>query len=165
MPLSPAFSITESTQLGVVVLTDTSTGTDASVTGRRVRIYKTDGSLFVEEQNWDINETTITLTILDKDYALNFEVYWDYIATPGVYTADLIFAFTRFGKFEYGQLVRLMTSNPDIIKDRDFFDYMKMMDVDIENAVFAIDEMEDQYAAQRAIERYQDLITKKSIFY
>lgn len=164
MAISPNFSITESIQLGVVILADTSTGSDGALTGRRIRIYTIDGNLFVAEIPWAIADASISLTILDKDYALNFVVDWD-TNVSAAYSHDGIFGFTRFGRFEYGQLIRLQSSKPNIKNDPDFYNYMLQMNIEIENTVFAIDEMEDQYASQKCIERYQELITKKSIFY
>jgi hypothetical protein len=169
MAFNGAFTIAESaTALGSFILTDTSTGSDANLTGRTIYIYKVDGELYTEAISWPIGTTTKTLAILDKDYAFNIKIDWassSPLADPSTYTYSQIFAFTKFGEYEYGTLTRLQTSIPTVISDTKYYQYKMHLRVELDAAKHAIDFMEDHYAAQRCIDRYQYLITKKRLFY
>jgi hypothetical protein len=168
MAFNGAFTIAESTTLGVMTLTDTSTGSDAELTGREIRIYKADGELFVAAIDWAIGDTSVNLAIMDKDYAFNIRVNWlsdSPLASPSTYEDEQIFAFTRFGEYEYGSITRLQTSEPQNMSDKSFFDAKNRFRSLLDSAKHAIDFMEDLYAAQRMIELYQYLITNKNLFY
>jgi hypothetical protein len=169
MAFNGDFTIAATTSLGSVLVTDTSTGTDAGLTGRQIFIYKADGELFTPAIDWDINDSTKTLAILDKDYALNIKVEWTSsapLAAPSTYSAEQIFAYTKFGWNEYSQLTRLQTSQPDSMSDRDYYFYKMQMEVELTGAEIAVSAlMEDRYAAQRCIDRSQYLIQKKQLFF
>jgi hypothetical protein len=168
MAFNGAFTIAESTALGSFVITDTSTGSDANLTGRTIYIYKADGTLYTPAISWPTGTTEKTLDILDKDYAVNIRIDWassDPLASPSTYTYAQIFAFTKYGEYEYGTLTRLQTSIPSVITDTKYYKYKMHLRCELDGAKHSINFMEDHYAAQRCIDRYQYLITKKSLFY
>jgi len=84
MPLTPSFSVSQ--QVGSpsdIVFNDTSTGSDSSLTERRVYLEKHDGQYLVPSGTttdyivWPLATNPFTISgILDKDYALNVKVDW-----------------------------------------------------------------------------------------
>ena len=87
MAFSASFSVVQS-GTSTLIFTDDSTGSDATITERRIFLQQYGGDYLVPTGTetdyivWDIDDTTITLTdILDKDYALNITVVW-VTATP-----------------------------------------------------------------------------------
>lgn len=84
MALTPNFSIGQ--VMGVpanVVLTDTSTGSDVTIVGRRIYLYTDAGTTLVPTgittayNDWPLADTTITIVnVLPKDYSINANVRW-----------------------------------------------------------------------------------------
>jgi hypothetical protein len=84
MAFNGNFSVTPNTaDISKFTLTDTSTGSDAGLTGRRIYLYKTDGTTIVpagtstEYILWPLVATigdTIEIDVLDKDYAISIVV-------------------------------------------------------------------------------------------
>lgn len=169
MSFNGNFTVAATTTLGSLLLTDTSSGSDAGLTGRTISIYKANGDLYTPAIAWAIGDTTKTLAILDKDYAFNIIVAWTSsapLASPSTYSAEQLFAYTKYGWYEYSQLTRLQTSQPDTMSDRDYYFYKIQMEVELTGAEIAVSSlMEDRYASQRSIDRSQYLIQKKQLFY
>lgn len=168
MAYNLAFQISESLTPGVFTIQDSSSGSDPNLTGKLIYIYKIDGSLFTAAIPWSIADSSITLSILDKDYAFNIVVTAQSsspLPSPSSYTASKIYAFTSYGMNFYGYLIQLLSSRPVIISDTDFYNNMNIFHVELVNAKFAIDYLEDQAAAQSAIERYQNLINNQNYFF
>ena len=93
----PSFAVSQNLGFpSVIVLTDTSTGTDETISQRNVYLQKADGTFLVPEGTttnyivWSIVLNTISIDVLDKDYALNVMVdYVNIVNTPLVF--DLTF--------------------------------------------------------------------------
>lgn len=100
MALVPSF--TASPQVGnpsVIILTDTSTGSDSNVTVRHVYLRKSDGNFLVPTGTttdyivWPYTDQTITIDVLEKDRALWITVQWETGGTPFIFddTFDITF--------------------------------------------------------------------------
>ncbi len=82
MAFDASFSVVQS-GVATLIFTDDSSGSDATITERRIFLQKYDGTYLVPSGTttdyivWDIDDSSITLTdILDRDYALNISVVW-----------------------------------------------------------------------------------------
>lgn len=112
-----------------ILFTDTSTGSDVLVTSRRIYVSDTNGDFIVESgtsteyEVWAIPlATTITLDLLTSDKAVKIVVQWLDVTNVVLYdyTIDAI-GFTEFNEeFLYGQ-TQLMTANPLLINDNNFW--------------------------------------------
>ena len=82
MPLSPSFSVSQPIgKNNTVTITDTSTGSDESVVGRKLYLRKSDGTYITlggttDYIPWSIEVSSIDIDTLDKDYALRITVEW-----------------------------------------------------------------------------------------
>ena len=83
MPFNPSFTAEQLYETpSILRVTDTSTGGDANIAGRRVYLRKDDGDYLVPNGTttdyieWDITESYIDIDVLDKDYALETKVEW-----------------------------------------------------------------------------------------
>jgi len=116
-----------------LVLTDSSTGVDATITERRVYPYLydestigSDGEIIPQGEGtpyivWDISDSTLTLTnILTRDWALNINVIW-VTATPdpdSTYEYEILTCFTAYTWVFVGQLTTEQYARyPYIIND------------------------------------------------
>jgi hypothetical protein len=168
MAFNGAFTIAATAGVpGSVTLTDTSTGTDANLTGRTITMYDAAGDIFYTG-SWAIGDTTKTIDLLDIDKALNVKVDWassSPLADPSTYTLSLLFASVVYLMEQFCTMTRLQASNPNIMRDKQYYEKKYELLVEIKGAEYGISEMEDIVAAQECIERAQFLITNKSLFY
>jgi hypothetical protein len=116
--------------VSTLIFQDTSTGSDATLTERRIYLQKYDQSYLVPTGTltdyivWDIDDATITLTdILDKDYALDITVIWVApIPDPaGTYEAEQLTEFDAYAWVFAGALLAQKSARyPNIVNDTSF---------------------------------------------
>lgn len=111
-----------------VLFTDTSGGSDGTITSRRIYLSDTNGDFIVESgsdleySEWDYADSTITLDLLTKDFACKCVVQWLNVSNVVVYdyTIDAI-GFTEWNEnFDY-QTTQLITSNNKLTDDNNFW--------------------------------------------
>lgn len=156
------FSIGVTTLPSQIVLTDSSTGSDTNLTDRQILIYKTDGSLLVPAIDWPIAQSSITISPLDKDYALNLVVNWvssSPLAPPSTYTKALIYPFVGYGVQESNTLLQFLATNQQMVNDQSWYLNFTILLLEIQNAQNAINVGGNIGNSQAAILRYQLLLT------
>lgn len=164
MPITPSFAIIPSNSPSLVILSDTSTGSDVTLTSRTVYIYQSDGTLFVPAVTWAIADSSITLDILSSDEALNIRVDWA-TTIPAAYTYSKINAFVKYGQqFIYSQ-TQAQTANPSIAQDQNFYQNKLQLLCEVLSAQNAIDTGGDQFAASLCIARGTYLIQNSNMFF
>lgn len=148
-----------------IILTDASTGSDGTITQRRVYVQKADGDYMVEDgtateyEVWgDFPATsTITLNLLDKDYAVKITVQWLTAGNVVVYDYIRYYGFTLYNEtFDYG-LTQLLTANPLIINDNNFLEHKFDVRALIDSGNNAVSFAEDITNAQMAYDRATEL--------
>lgn len=167
MAISPSFTASQPIgQPSQIKLTDTSTGTDVTITTRRVFFIDAYGNFLVQDGTGTDYEvwtdfpgtTTITLDILSKDYALIIKVQW--LTSGGTVVNEVIHdvqGFTYYNEqFDY-QLTQLLSGNPLLINDGGFFNEKSTLRTDIDSGNQAIEQALDQYGAQQCYDRATDL--------
>lgn len=168
MAFNGAFTVAAVTGVKTsVILTDTSSGSDAGLTGRTITVYKADGSVFYTT-SWAIAETTKTIALFEKDRAANFKIDWISsapLASPSTYTQSKLFVSTGYLLEEFSTMTRLQASNPVIMRDAQYYEKKGELLMEIKGAEYGISEMEDIVAAQGCIDRAQYLIANKNLFY
>lgn len=125
MPLVENFTATQYVATpNLLVLDDTSTGSDSGVTVRYVYLQKADGSYLVEEgttTNYEVwtlaSGNTISLNVLDKDYALTITVEWRSNSAV-LYNKTVSYCFSTYAKIYNVKLSKAQVSSPSLL-DRD----------------------------------------------
>jgi hypothetical protein len=152
----------------LIEITDTSTGSDTRISTRRIYIRKADGSYIVEDGNtndyidWAYPNTSITLDVLKKDVAVEITVQWVYINPftyypTIIYSKVTIYGFTEYNEmFDYG-LTQMLSANPLLINDNDFFPNKSNLRTSIDSGNQAITYAQDLYAAQQCYDRATNL--------
>jgi hypothetical protein len=145
MPLVPNFSASQTIGLpSVVTLTDTSTGSDGTITARRVYLQKYDDTNLVPSGNttgyveWDFADSSINIDALDKDYALNIKVEWLNASNVIVYSKVLLFQFSLYNEQFYYDLTRIQTSNPNIIYNTQYYENKMALRVELDSAANSV---------------------------
>lgn len=112
-----------------ILFTDTSTGSDGTITSRRIYVADSTGEFLVEDgttteyEVWALPlATAITLDLLDQDTACRITVQWLNVSNVVVYdyTIDAI-GFVEYNEeFDYEQTT-LMSANKLLINDNNFW--------------------------------------------
>jgi hypothetical protein len=159
---------------GDLLFTDLSTGTDGTITQRRIYIAKWDGSFLVIEgtaTDYEVwsgfpGTTTITLEdILDKDYAVIVTVQWLTAGGTVVYDKVRNYGFPEYNEeFDYS-LTEMLSGNPLLINDQNFYTSKSDLRTDIDSGNKAIERWSDIYAAQQCYDRATQLRTNSQYYY
>jgi hypothetical protein len=172
MPFVPSFTAIQ--VLGSpsqIEFTDTSTGSDPSIAARSIFIQLVDSTYLVEAGNpnrgsyWNINEPDIILTLLSKDIAAKVTVAWVNMFGAVLWESVSLQGFTGFNEeFDY-QLTQLLTANPLLINDNDFFPSKSNLRTSIDSGNQAISIASDLYAAQQCYDRATNLRTSSQYYF
>ena len=140
MALTPNFSISSNiTVPSEITLTDTSTGSDSSLTIRRVYLQKADGTYLVptgtttDYVEWAIGSTSTIIDALDKDYALNITVQW-LSGTSIVYNKTILAEFNSYARTYRLKLIKAQASNPRFVNNPNFFQIESQLTTFIDGA-------------------------------
>ena len=171
MALTPSFSVTQTfASPSVITLTDTSTGTDLTITSRRVRLVKSDGTYLVPTGTttnyitWSYSFLFKDIDVLDRDYALDIVVEW-LAGTTVVYTVSTLYAFTLNSELFYYNLTQYIASNQIQIRNTNYYNYKMIYRVCIDETNNAVDFGADINSAQNALNRAYFLEQNQNIFF
>lgn len=155
------------------VMTDTSTGSDGTITTRRIYLYKADNTTLVPAGTstsyieWPILDGPITLDVLTRDTALMIVVYW-MAGTSIVYTYTNYYVFLAYTKtFLFGLSTDQTTQvlNPNILTSTNFFLNKSIMWGLTKDAQNAIDFGQDVYKAQVALDSAYEMILNEDKYF
>lgn len=178
MPISPNFTATQSYSTpSVFTLTDTTTGTDTTVTQRRVYLLKANGTYLVPAGTltnyilWSITNTTtrapltIDLNVLSEDTALSILVQWLNVSNVVVDSKTISFAFTAFGESFYYGLSQQQVANQSLASSTDWYENKMKLRVELDSAQQAVLFASDIYTAQSALNRATYLANNSNYFF
>lgn len=146
MPYVQNFTASQNiTDPSVVTLTDTSTGTDAAITGRVVYIQTYDDSYLTPTGNsgnginWTLpSGSSIDIDCIDKDYALNITVNWVGGSTI-LYTKTILFNLNAYSRIYRYKLYKAIAANPRQIDNANFFNVLSNLTTYIDGANEAVE--------------------------
>lgn len=172
MPLTPNFSTSQTLgETSVVTVTDTSTGSDGSITQRRVYLRKADGSFLTPDDvdteyiPWPYADSTIDIDALDKDYAFDVIVQWLDVGNNILYSKTELTGFTLYNEtFDY-LLTQQLAANPLLVNDNNFFKNKSDLRTEIDSGNQAIELAADILAAQLCYNRATELRLQSQYFF
>lgn len=171
MSLTASFSVAQVAGLaGSMLLTDTSSGSDGSITSRRVYIQTSQGDYLVTDgvttqyNLWSYAASTIALAVLDKDYAVSIRVDW--MAGDSVlYSVTEICVFTQYNKSFFYTLTQNQTASPNIVNDTTYYNNKAILWAEIIGAENAISYASDMYSAQGCLDRATNMRLNESLYF
>ncbi len=172
MPLTPNFSITQPVgEPSIVNVEDTSTGSDVAIVSRRVYIATAAGLFLVptgtatEYVAWALAATDIDIDCLDKDYATSITVEWLSVAGAILYSKTAKYGLTAWNEEEDYGLTTLLSSNPLLINDKNFFENKSKLRTYIDSGNQAIELAGDLYSAQNCYDEATNLRINAQYFF
>lgn len=172
MPITPNFSTSQAASpLSTFTITDTSTGTDGTLTGRLIMLRKDDGTYLVPSGYtvtyifWPIGSTSLTIAdILDKDYCVDITVYW-YAGSTSQYSKTILTLFTGYGDTKLRQLTQALAANKLVITQNNFWLNKNKLRVLLDDAAQAVVFLNDQTIAQFCLDEAKDLTDNIQTFF
>lgn len=174
MPLTPNFTAAQVLgEESEILFTDTSTGSDVDVVTRRIYLATSLNTFLVESgtaTDYEVwsgfpGTTTITIDVLEEDAALTVTVEWLNVGGDVLYSKSVLYGFTGYNEeFDY-QLTQMMTANPMLINDNNFYENKSRLRTEIDSGNQAIELAEDIFAAQSCYDRATALRTSSQYYY
>jgi hypothetical protein len=176
MPFTPGFSTSQTIGLpNKINFTDTSTGSDNAINSRRVVIRDAANSYIVETgttTNYEVWEITsgldprsISFDVLKKDMALYITVQWLNSSNTILYAKSYLTGFTLYNEsFDY-QMTQVLSGNPLLINDHNFFANKSQLRVSIDSGNQAVFLAADIYAGQQCYDRATNLRLNSPYFF
>ncbi len=161
---------------GSIQLTDTSTGSDVTITERRISLITYNPSITLIPAGtattyivWPLADLSITLNdILPKDYALNVKVEW-ITQTPdpnSVYTKTGLYLFESYNMLELGGIItERMARDPNIVRDTDFITSFFAFYANIIGARISVGLLNDIFKAQYCLELATNMRIEDNIIF
>lgn len=168
MPLTPAFTIANNiVNTNTFVLTDTSTGTDGTVTKIVVFVYdvannQIAGSPFTFA--YTLN-AAYNLSVLTQDMSANVVVQWQTVANAVQATSAQIFAFTGYSEWSIYGLIQQVAANNSLLRDKNFYDNLSYTITDIDSANKSITTGSSIFNAEAMILLAQYKLNNQNLFF
>ena len=183
MPFTPGFSTSQTIGLpNKINFTDTSDGTDNAINSRRIFIQDAANAYLVETgtttnyEIWSITSgldpRSISFDVLKKDMALYITVQWGSLSgiAPNqtftvLYEKSYLSGFTLYNEsFDY-QMTQVLSGNPLLINDHNFFANKSQLRVSIDSGNQAVFLAADIYAGQQCYDRATNLRLNSPYFF
>lgn len=178
MAISANFSASQNSGLpSVINLTDTSTGSDTSITKRRVYLLQANGEYLVPSGTttnyveWNITNVntreplSTQINVLQKDAALSITVQWLTSSNVVVESKTTSFSFTAYSETFYYGLTQDQVSNPSLVSDTNWYENKMILRVEIDSANQAVVFASDIFSAQAALDRASYIIQNSNFFF
>ena len=172
MPLSPNFTASQNSGTpNLIFLTDTSTGSDGTITKRRIYLLQSNGTYLVPTGTvtnyieWALVDVTTSLNVLIQDTALSITVEWLTAANVVVANKTTSFAFTAYNETFYYGLTESQVANANLTASTNWYQTKMILRVELDSAYQAISFASDIFSAQAALNRATFISTNQSYFF
>lgn len=172
MPLSPNFTASQNSGTpNLIFLTDTSTGSDVTITKRRIYLLQSDGTYLVPAGTvtnyieWALVDVTTSLNVLIQDTALSITVEWLTASNVVVANKTTSFAFTAYNETFYYGLTESQVANANLTASTNWYQTKMILRVELDSAYQAISFASDIFSAQAALNRATFISTNQSYFF
>lgn len=172
MPISPSFTASQNSGTpNLIFLTDTSTGSDVTITKRRIYLLQSNGTYLVptgtttDYIDWALVDTTTSLNVLIQDTALSITVQWLTAGNVEVASVTTSFAFTAYNETFYYGLTESQVANANLTASTNWYQTKMILRVELDSAYQAISFASDIFSAQAALNRATFISTNQSYFF
>ena len=173
MPLTVNFSTSQAySNPGDVSFEDTSTGSDGTITSRRIYLLDANGNYVVPADNdedyieWDYADDTIDVEdVLEKDMGLSVLVQWLNVSNTVVYSKTSVLGFTAYNENFDFTLSQMLSGNSPLMNDNSFFSKKSKLRTMIDSGNQAISFASDYLTAQLCYDEATKLRVNSQYFF
>jgi hypothetical protein len=166
------FSTAQTTDPDSFILTDTSTGTDVLIVNRRIYLQLSDGTYLVPEGTTTSyipfplsGGASITLNVLNVDYAISIRVEWLNSLGVAIYSKTQSYDFTLHDEQFMYQLVQMFAANKALLQNTNFVDNCYELDMFVSFSVKSVETGNDITNAQFLLDLAQNMINNSTIYF
>lgn len=174
MPLSVSISATQSIAYpNLITLTDSSTGSDGTITIRRVYIRTSTGTYLTDGQvessspsytEWPYADATIQLDVLTEASSVEITVQW-LAGSTVVYTYTDTFCFDLQDYVFALGILSNQTGSPGVLQDTNYYNNFMQFIVNLFCAETAITKADDIYSSQGSLNRNQLMMNNENFYF
>jgi len=171
MPLSPSFTATQSlSDPNLITFVDTSTGSDGTITSRRISARGANGNWLPGESttvvytDWSYADNSTVVSLITQTTTPRITVEW-LAGSTVVYTSTDEFCFNIYDYLFGLQVLQGNTSSPDQVQDSAYLYSLIQLIVNIFNEESAIGIGGDIFSAQGAATRNLNFINNESYYF
>lgn len=164
MSLAPNFAAAQDADYpNIIILSDTSTGSDGNISFRKVYITDDDGNYLVPAGTttdytvWSYSDTSISLNVLSYDMAVSIRVDWCDVDGTQLYTLTQQYCFALYNKQFLYQLVEMQALTPSIVQDTVYFYNLAEFWALIRSAINSVELNDDISASQNCLDKATDM--------
>jgi len=173
MAISPNFTASESlSTLSNVTFLDTSTGSDLTLTTRRIFCRLANGNWLTTAgesttsayEEWDYSDLSITLGLLTSSTTASVTVQW-YAGATLTYTKTILCEWNLYDYLFAFELIQSQTATPSIVSDINYYSNFFIFITNLWNSECAVTYGDDLYSSQAALDKNQFLITNSNTYF
>lgn len=172
MAFSPSFSCSQSAASPEnVTLTDTSSGSDGSISVRRIYITDSEGNYVVPSGTstdyivWPYADTSIELDLLSEDMAVNILVQWLDVSNAVLYSDDNDYCLAAFNQQNFYYLTQQLALNPATLQDTSYSNNLAAYWVAIIGAINAVELAGDLADSQNMLNIATNFLNNQSKYF
>lgn len=174
MALTQNFTAQESlSSNNLVTFTDTSAGTDLTITTRRIYVRLANGNWLTTGgvqsttsayMSWSYSDVSTTIDLLTQSQAANVTVEW-YAGSTLTYTKTVLNIWDLYMYLVLYNLLSAQTSSPAINTNQGYWPNSWIFCTNLVEAENAVRLMDDLYSAQAALDRNQLIISRENLYF
>ncbi len=172
MALTPAFTVSQTPlNPALAIFTDTSTGSDGSVTARVITITNSAGSYMVAigasgtTIPWALVTNPISINLLTQDTAVSCKVDWVNSGGTVLYTLTQQYCLAEFNMAYLYNLIAQQAQAYPIIQDTNYWGNVAIFWTNIIGAQKAVELADDIASSQASLDRATYMQAKASNFF
>lgn len=172
MALTPNFTISQTAlNPALIIATDTSSGADADITGKRITFTTANNNTLVESgvstsyNVWATADNPDSFNVLTEDYALSILVEWVNISGTALYSLTQSYCLSAYNKQFMYELVQQQALTPSIVQDTNYFSNLATFWTTIVGAVNAVEIGADIAASQNMLNKGTFMRLNQSNFF
>src|ERR1700744_2158112 len=137
MPLVPSFTLAPTSNLGQILVTDTSTGSDGAITDRIITIRNAANAI-IGTFDFPLSAgSSILISAFTADTAANWTINWNNNAGASLYNYSVLNAYTQYGQNYVYVLTQQQQANPAFLNDQQYFQNKSKLITLIDSAINA----------------------------
>jgi hypothetical protein len=165
MALTPSFSIAPTSNLGQILVTDSSTGSDGAITDRVITLYNA-AQAVIGTYDFPLSAgSSILITPFTTDTAVNAQINWNNNVGASLYNFSVLYAYTQYAENYYYTLTQQQQADPAFLNDQQYFENKSKLRTLIDSAVQAIAVGQDILSANTAIALYQIMLNSPTLYF
>ena len=172
MPFSPNFTVSQiPSNPALLVIDDTSTGSDPLIVSRVIYITNYNGDAVVPQGvltsyiPFPYPGNSMTINLLTEDSALNVRIEWLNAGGGVLYDVNTNYCFSQYSKQFLYYLIQLQSLTYNIIQDNNYWGNVGIFWTNVVGAINSVEVGNDIYSSQVCLNRANFMAQNQAIYF